>query len=83
MSKEERIASNVAKALRIQAELDIRKALYDELDKVIAELVTDGFREISFGDKRVVIQDNFASTNTVFRQAGVKRWELKVLKAKD
>lgn len=68
------------KALAIQRELDLRKVLFEELDKVVAELRAAGFTEAIVDDKIVKLQDNFADTNTQWRMAAIKRWELKVTK---
>jgi len=64
--------------IRIQAELDIRKALYDELDMLTVQLQAEGFISAEMDGLRIELIDNFASGNTVFRPAGVKHFEVKV-----
>ncbi len=68
--------------LSIQAELDVRKALYDELDMLTMQLQDEGFHHAEIGEFLIDLVDNFANGNTCFRPAGVKRFEIKVKKNK-
>lgn len=68
----------LARVIEIQRELDIRKALYDELDMLTEQLVAEGFQAGGIDGSIITMVDNFADKNTVFRPAGVKRFELKV-----
>lgn len=71
------------RVLELQAEIELRKALYDELDKLTLELLEDGFRDATLDGITLELVDNFAAgKNTVFRPAGVKRFEIKVKKVK-
>lgn len=70
------------RVLDIQAELDIRKALYDELDMLTIQLQADGFESAELNGMVVELVNNFAKGNTVFRPAGVKHYEVKVRKVK-
>lgn len=71
----------LAKAIDLTRELELRKLAYDELDKVIAELKSLGFEHEVFKGMDISLVDNFAATNTQWRMAAVKRFELKVKKA--
>lgn len=69
----------LARILEIQRELDLRKALYDELDQKIMELQAGGFMSAELDGFRMELVDNFAAgNNTCFRPAGVKRFEVKI-----
>lgn len=68
----------LARVLEIQAELDVRKALYEELDMLTMQLQDEGFQRELLGDCTIELVDNFATSNTAFRPAGVKRFELRV-----
>lgn len=71
-------AEKVTRVLDLQKELDLRKALYAELDALVLELQADGFKSVDLEGFRIDLIDNFAERNTVFRPAGVKRFEIKV-----
>ena len=66
------------KVLDLMNELDARKALYDELDRLTLELQTEGFSHELIDGKVITLRDNFAEKNTVFRVAGVKHYEIVV-----
>jgi len=69
----------VARILDIKKELDERKALYEELDQLTLELKKLNFEAMTLNDMRIELVDNFAEgKNTVFRPAGVKRFEVEV-----
>lgn len=70
-------------ALRLHKELELRKALYNELDVLIEALQAAGFTEMDLDEFHIKLTDNFADTNTQWRMAAVKRWELKIAKRKD
>lgn len=68
----------VRRILDIQRELDVRKALFDELEMLTLQLQADGFETATLDGFVVDLVDNFAKGNVVFRPAGVKRFEVKV-----
>ena len=72
----------LARVIELQAELDVRKALYDELDMLTIQLQAEGFHDAELNGLLISLVDNFAVNNTCFRPAGVKRFELKVKKVK-
>lgn len=75
--------SKLKRVIELQAEIEVRKALYDELDKLTLELQAEGFKHAELEGLVVDLVDNFADgRNTVFRPAGVKRFEMKVRKVK-
>lgn len=74
------LEEQLREALRIQAEIKLAKKLYEELDAVIEKLRAGGFSEGEIDGQILRLEDNFADTNTQWRMAAVKRWELKVVK---
>lgn len=66
----------------IQEELDVRKKLYDEYDKLVVALQADGFIEAIIDGKELKLVDNYAEKNVCWRMAAIKRYELKIKKAK-
>lgn len=70
------------RVIDLQRELDIRKALYDELDMLTIQLQAEGFTDAELNGMLVSLVDNFRVSNTCFRPAGVKRFEIKVKKVK-
>lgn len=70
------------RVIDIQRELDIRKALYTELDMLTEQLQAEGFKHAELDGMILDMVDNFEKSNTCFRPAGVKRFELKVKEAK-
>lgn len=72
----------LARVIQIQAELDVRKALYDELDMLTLQLQAEDFAGAQLDGFIVTLVDNFAVSNTAFRPAGVKRFELKLKRVK-
>lgn len=70
------------RVIEIQAELDVRKALYEELDMLTMQLEDEGFQDAEFNGFLMTLVDNFERSNTAFRPAGVKRFELKVKRMK-
>jgi len=72
----------LARVIELQAELDVRKALYEELDMLTIQLQSEGFKDAELEGQVITLVDNFEVNNTCFRPAGVKRFELKVKKVK-
>lgn len=72
------IQAKLARVLDIQKELDLRKELYAELDDLILQLKAGGFTQADLEGQRIELVDNFDEKNTVFRPAGVKRFEITV-----
>ncbi len=72
----------LARVIQLQRELDIRKDLYTELDMLVMQLQADGFKDAEMDGYTLNLVDNFLTSNTCFRPAGVKRFELKVKKVK-
>jgi hypothetical protein len=76
-----RINEIVNRIAQIKDQLEAVKPLYEELDALTVEFTQCGY----FGNKKfatdeatprfVSIVDNFSEKNTVFRPAGVKRFE--------
>lgn len=66
------------RVIDLQRELDVRKALYDELDMLTEQLQADGFQHAELDGLVIDLVDNFADRNTVFRVAGVKHYEIKI-----
>lgn len=64
--------------LEIRAELEANKPLYAELDAIVVELSKKVKREYVVGGFLIEIVDNFATKNTCFRPAAVKRFDVKV-----
>ena len=64
------------RVLTLLAALAAVKPLYAELDGHLLDLVAAGaMKYTNLAGERFALRDNFATTNTVFRPAGVKRWE--------
>lgn len=74
--------TKLAKLLSLHQALEERKALYAELDALVLELQSEGFSHAVFEGLEITLVDNFAAANTVFRPAGVKRYEAKFKKIK-
>lgn len=72
----------LARVLELQRELDVRKDLYTELDLLTMQLQAEGFKDAEFDGLLISLVDNFLASNTCFRPAGVKRFEIKVKRAK-
>lgn len=70
------------RVIQIHEELEVRKALYDELDMLIIQLQAEGFVSAEIDGLLIQLVNNFETTNTVFRPAGVKQFEVKVKRAK-
>lgn len=72
----------LARVIQLKNELDARTALYDELDMLAIQLQAEGFKDAVLDGQIITLVDNFETVNTVFRTAGVKRFELKVKRLK-
>ncbi len=72
----------LARVIELQRELDARKDLYTELDMLTVQLQDEGFRDAELDGLLITLIDNFATSNTAFRPAGVKRFELKLKKVR-
>lgn len=67
--------------LEIEAERERMKALYAEYDAIVATLISRGAVLHTTPDGQAwELRDNFATANTVFRPAGVKRFEFVTVK---
>lgn len=64
--------------LEVHKELEARKVFYEEYDKLVAELRAEGFTHEILEGFDMTLVDNFADKNTVFRPAGVKRFEITI-----
>jgi len=70
--------AKLKRALSLLAEIELRKKLYEELDALVLELQSEGFTAGVCEGFELELRDNFADTNTQWRMAAVKRYELKV-----
>lgn len=68
----------IERALKIQQKLEENKPLYQELDEIVLKLANDGFTHDTIDNVEVELVDNFATKNTCFKVAGVKRYDLKI-----
>lgn len=66
------ITELLVEAENIHASLDAVKPLYKRLDEIVEQLISHDLSGTGYA-----MVDNFAEKNTVFRMAGVKRFELK------
>jgi hypothetical protein len=78
MSKQD---EQVKRLIEIQAELDLRKALYAEYDKIVVELAHGGFIRANLDGLVVELKDNFADSNTGWTRSAVKRFEVEIISA--
>lgn len=67
-----------AKLLDIQHELDTRKLLYAEFDKIVLSLVADGVLSAEMENEVLEIVDHFASENVGWTRSAVRRYDLEV-----
>lgn len=72
------LTEKLSRIIDLQREIDLRKELYSELDRIVLELRSEGFSQADQDGLRLTLRDNFAEENTVFRPAGVKRFEITV-----
>lgn len=69
----------IKRVLSIVQELEVRKELYAELDRLTLELQAANFTSTTLDGMFIELVDNFAGgKNTCFRPAGVKRFEMTV-----
>lgn len=67
------------RVIEIVEELEVRKALYTEFDRLVLELVSEGFTTARVNDLVLNLKDNFASGNTGWTSAAVKRYDIEVI----
>lgn len=65
----------IQEALEVMSQLEANKALYTRLDELTAALKEAKAKELK--EAGLVMVDNFAEKNAVFRPACVRRFELK------
>ena len=82
--KAKKIKIALEQAVRLRSKIEDAKALYAELDEVVAELRKLGFKSgmCEWNNFTYEIRDNFAETNVAFRPAAVRRFELVEVKEK-
>jgi len=73
----------IAKLIELTEEIERRKSLYDELEKLTLELKEAGFTSGEFKkypgkEYALELVDNFSEKNVAWRMAAVRRWEIKV-----
>lgn len=67
----------VARAAGLMRELDIRKALYAELDEILLALAQRGFVRTELNGQVISLVDKFADgVNTGWTSAAVRRYDL-------
>lgn len=76
------LKAKLQEVLQLKAEIELRTEAYEKLDAIAAELREQNFRVADLNGQTITLEDNFESKNTVFRPAGVKRFEFKVKKVK-
>lgn len=73
-----KVTELLKRAVDIQKQLDAVKKLYGEMDEITTQLVEGGFEMSELEQHKIMLVDNFKTKNTVFKVAGVKRFELKI-----
>lgn len=68
----------VGRAAEIKRELEVRKALYQELDQILLELARLNFSSLEFDGLIYTLIDHFKLGNTGWTSAAVRRFDLKV-----
>jgi hypothetical protein len=68
--------------IELKREIDERKALYDEFDKLVTELYLDKFEGLIEDGKTYNVVDKFEDANVAFTTTSVRRYDLKIRKAK-
>ena len=75
------ISRKLFRIMYLKQKLESVKPLYEEIDRLTMELVSAKKlpKALVLGKDYVAVElvDNFAEKNTVFRPAGVKRFEIK------
>jgi len=71
-------APEIERLIEIRRELDARKALYEEFDRIVLSLAGRGFTYIDLPEERVELVDNFKGKNTGWTAAAVKRFDLRI-----
>lgn len=64
--------------IEIQKELDLRKALFTEYDLIVMDLAKEGFSNAEIEGLVLTLEDKFATGNTGWTSAAVKRYEMKI-----
>jgi flagellar basal body-associated protein FliL len=72
----------IQEALDLIRKIQENKKDYETLDALISEFRAEGFQEVETELGKLRLKDNFQETNTVFRPAGVERFELVIEKPK-
>lgn len=75
---ETQIDPRIARLIEITKELEARKALYAEFDALVLELASEAFVSAVVGEVEVRLRDNFASSNTGWTAAAVKRFDIEI-----
>ena len=79
------VVTTATRIIEIKKAIEAQKALYEELEGLVlalkAHIGTDN--ELSVGGQHLLIVDNFAEKNTVYRPAAVKRFDLKMVSFED
>ncbi len=78
MSGVNELDPRLSRLLAITKQLDERKRLYEEYDRLVLELYNEGFDYTVVDDLVVELVDRFAAGNTAFTSAAVKRFELHI-----
>lgn len=75
----ESLDARIGRLIDIQKELDLRKQLFAEYDAIVLSLAQEGFTEAFVEDIALLLKDNFASKNTGFTTAAIKRYEIEII----
>jgi len=78
LRSERKIESALERLLELQAQIVTLKSLYKELDAIYLFLEGEGFTSQEHKGKLFKLRDNFASRNTSFSVAFVKRFEVEI-----
>ena len=76
------VSATLDRLLEIRSELEARKALFLEQDALLLKLVSLGFVSCARGDEVIFLKDAFASGNTGWTSAAVRRFDLEVISKK-
>jgi hypothetical protein len=68
----------LARVLELTKELEIRKALYDEVNMLTMQLQADGFENAELNGFTLELVDNFSKSNVSWRVAAVQHYEIKI-----
>jgi hypothetical protein len=73
------LKEKLQRIIDINRELEVRKALYGELEKLTLELVASDFREAEMGDLVLTMRDHFSEKNVGWTRSAVVRFEVEVI----